>query len=202
MERCNHTSNYHTGIDFRIKTIEIDGKRVKLQIWLDNHYMYKTPILLSFPIKGYCWTGEIPYNCCLLLSRSNGKLSQVPIPFSSLHSGRVRISSLHHITSSSSCVRLPFFLLPYSHTYVPEVIFNTLQGILVVYDVTNRSSFENLSEWLDHIKTVSPACKHSLSAYRMQAFGSAHALNHMSINHPFHVHLNGLCLYIVRSTRH
>ena len=48
------------------------------------------------------------------------------------------------------------YIFPLSEN-VEYMYLEYFQGILVVYDVTNRSSFDNLSEWLDHIKTVSYA---------------------------------------------
>ena len=71
------------GIDFRIKTIDINGKRVKLQIWDTAGQERFRTIAVSY--------------------------------------------------------------------------YRGAMGILVVFDVTNRSSFTNLSEWLEHIKTYAQA---------------------------------------------
>ena len=57
----NFTATHLTtiGIDFKIKTIEVDSKQIKLQI-------------VSFYTVGYRWPGKIPHDYSDLLQRSHG----------------------------------------------------------------------------------------------------------------------------------
>ncbi|NXN03919.1 RAB10 protein, partial [Sylvia borin] len=72
------------GIDFKIKTVELQGKKIKLQIW--SHW------------EGVTW-------------------------------GKV-LERFHTITTS---------------------YYRGAMGIMLVYDITNAKSFENISKWLRNI---------------------------------------------------
>ena len=80
------------GIDFKIKTVELQGKKIKLQIW-DT-------------------------------------------------AGQERF---HTITTSY------YRLVPSSDQINLEFHFSGANGILLVYDITNPKSFDNISKWLRNI---------------------------------------------------
>ena len=41
---------------------------------------------------------------------------------------------------------------------VDKVHFRKVQGLLLVYDVTNRKTFDNLPKWIQHLKKVLLHC--------------------------------------------
>ena len=59
------------GIDFKVKTILINGKKIKLQV-----LVVVVPSMLCCNVvlldMGHCWTGEIPHHHYLLLQTGHG----------------------------------------------------------------------------------------------------------------------------------
>ena len=78
------TSSFITtiGIDFKIKTIDLDGKRIKLQIWYvldayaydtyDSKHFSLTCTYIFFFLQGYCGSGAFPYHYYCLLPWCHG----------------------------------------------------------------------------------------------------------------------------------
>ena len=96
------------GIDFKIKNIQLDGKRIKLQVRC-----------LIFSMR------------CLLTN-----------PFSH-HS---HFHRLHQIWDTAGQERFRTITTSY---------FRGAQGILLVYDVTDRNSFISIRNWVAQIQMVS-----------------------------------------------
>lgn len=67
--------SWSTGVDFKVKTIVLGGKRVKLSIWVS---LKKARLLWWFMdcmIIGHSWSGEISYFDSKLLPRCTGGYS-------------------------------------------------------------------------------------------------------------------------------
>lgn len=61
------------GIDFKMKTIEIEGKKIKLQIWYDKFFNLALHSSINFgQLKGYSWSRTFLYYNIDLLQRSYG----------------------------------------------------------------------------------------------------------------------------------
>ena len=88
------------GIDFKIKTVELQGKKIKLQIWDTAGQERFHTITTSY----YRWIKNF----------------------------------------------LPTFLPTYSMADF-LFLFSGANGILLVYDITNPKSFDNISKWLRNI---------------------------------------------------
>ncbi|KAJ3383065.1 GTP-binding protein [Lobulomyces angularis] len=88
------------GIDFKIKTVEIDGKLIKLQIW--GKVTFKLQILKTIKILVYKDTA-----------------------------GQERFRN------------------------ITNAYYRGAMGIFIVYDVTDRKSFESLNEWKRNVEKLS-----------------------------------------------
>ena len=93
------------GIDFKIKNIEIDNKRIKLQIW-DTAGQERFRTITTSYFRGAQVRGNHIISCCVQKA----------------------------------------FLT----TFCPAQ--NLIQGILLVYDVTDRRSFESIRNWISQIQ--------------------------------------------------
>ncbi|KAM7279375.1 hypothetical protein ACFE04_006509 [Oxalis oulophora] len=103
------------GIDFKIRTIELDGKRIKLQIWdTAGQERFRTITTGNFPSL-YC--------------------SDVALKL-------VALSNVQTI-SSTLAPEITWWLSPY---------YRGAMGILLVYDVTDESSFNNIRNWIRNIE--------------------------------------------------
>lgn len=91
------------GIDFKIRTIELDGKRIKLQIVRVLNQFEQRVVLTRGIAVGHCRTGTIPNNHHGILPWSNG------YPFGVRRYRRTIIQQ---------CVAL---LLPIDHTVTCEL---------------------------------------------------------------------------------
>lgn len=49
---------YTIGIDFKVKNITVDGKKIKLQVCCNVEKKYFVKLTLPLDM-GYCWTGKI-----------------------------------------------------------------------------------------------------------------------------------------------
>lgn len=96
------------GIDFKIKTIDLKGKRIKLQIWYCIFFLSKKMILMLFLFIFYIFRDT---------------------------AGQERF---HTITTS---------------------YYRGAMGIMLVYDITNAKSFDNIAKWLRNIDEVSDFVK-------------------------------------------
>ena len=69
-----------TGIDFKIKTIELQGKKIKLQIWLVSLFMHWFLVIYLFlfsHFQGHCWSRTISHYYNILLQGGNGHHASV-----------------------------------------------------------------------------------------------------------------------------
>nr|GMC61749.1 ras-related protein RABE1c-like [Ipomoea batatas] len=108
------------GIDFKIRTIELDGKRIKLQIWdTAGQERFRT---ITTGAKG-----------CSYFSMNLVDLVTLIFVYT------IRSHCLHRHALPSS--------LSTSATY-----YRGAMGILLVYDVTDESSFNNIRNWIRNIE--------------------------------------------------
>ena len=102
------------GVDFKIRTIELDGKTIKLQIVSDHS-------LVVLPPAHSLWPPSATYLCripsCIKLA-PNSQWDTA---------GQERFRT---ITSS---------------------YYRGAHGIIIVYDITDRESFDNVKQWLNEI---------------------------------------------------
>ncbi|KAH7542505.1 hypothetical protein FEM48_Zijuj02G0081100 [Ziziphus jujuba var. spinosa] len=123
------------GIDFKIRTIELDGKRIKLQIWdTAGQERFRTITTGNFPNSlGHTL---LCLQVIVLASRS-----------SCSYSGVVGTFSAHQLLKQQarSCIGIIGILL--LNTY-----YRGAMGILLVYDVTDESSFNNIRNWIRNIE--------------------------------------------------
>lgn len=104
---CYNVYLFFSGIDFKIKTVELRGKKIKLQIW----YVCKL----------------IRLECRLM------HLYRIVLMLSSICRDTAGQERFHTITTS---------------------YYRGAMGIMLVYDITNEKSFENIVKWLRNIDEV------------------------------------------------
>ncbi|KAH9701124.1 putative GTP-binding protein ara-3 [Citrus sinensis] len=115
------------GIDFKIRTIELDGKRIKLQIWdTAGQERFRT-----------ITTGVYGCRITQLRTWKSSWRSYLPHKWGSLGSA--------HATYVLE-IRTPFWLAQVLAYY------RGAMGILLVYDVTDESSFNNIRNWIRNIE--------------------------------------------------
>ncbi|KAH9701125.1 putative GTP-binding protein ara-3 [Citrus sinensis] len=123
------------GIDFKIRTIELDGKRIKLQIWdTAGQERFRT-----------ITTGVYGCRITQLRTWKSSWRSYLPHKWGSLGSA--------HATYVLE-IRTPFWLAQVLAYY------RGAMGILLVYDVTDESSFNNLA-----VLCRSKYCTYKIASY-------------------------------------
>jgi Ras-related protein Rab-8A len=94
------------GIDFKIRTIELEGKKIKLQIWDTAGQERFRTITTGFPFFFLTRQGTTPPSSCLIV--------------------------------------LSFSFSP--------AYYRGAMGILLVYDVTDEKTFNNIRNWIRNIE--------------------------------------------------
>lgn len=103
-----HSSSI-TGIDFKIKNVDIDGTKIKLQIWDTAGQVCVCVCCIVY--------------CCVL----------------------TRVLSF-------SLTLLSIYITQERFRTITTSYFRGAQGILLVYDVTDRRSFESIRNWISQIQ--------------------------------------------------
>ncbi|KAG6430445.1 hypothetical protein SASPL_108512 [Salvia splendens] len=109
------------GIDFKIRTIELDGKRIKLQIWdTAGQERFRTITTVHVHLIAASSFGVI---------KLHGSVEAVAAPFeTSLNTATVLLNSSF------------------------AAYYRGAMGILLVYDVTDEASFNNIRNWIRNIE--------------------------------------------------
>ncbi|KAK9186105.1 hypothetical protein WN943_026467 [Citrus x changshan-huyou] len=113
------------GIDFKIRTIELDGKRIKLQIW-------DTAGQERFRTITTALVGMGVYGC---------RITQLRTWKSSWRS---------YVSTTLWEIIVSGTLMPNNHN--AAAYYRGAMGILLVYDVTDESSFNNIRNWIRNIE--------------------------------------------------
>uniref|UniRef100_A0A804MGJ6 Uncharacterized protein n=1 Tax=Zea mays TaxID=4577 RepID=A0A804MGJ6_MAIZE len=114
------------GVDFKIRTVEVEGKTVKLQI-VSGLLNACTSNIISFPSTLWDTTGQERFRTIT----------------SSYYRGAHGI-----IVSKSLSLRNTFPKIIYLHFSEHTLVAPPLQN---VYDITDMESFNNVKQWLDEI---------------------------------------------------
>ncbi|MBA0807302.1 hypothetical protein Gohar_023115, partial [Gossypium harknessii] len=127
------------GIDFKIRTIELDGKRIKLQIWDTAGQERFRTITTAENIPCFLSWGE----------KSWVSLVGKHVPDNKLGSGKqLCFSGEKDILEAVLCCHKPVAESPIFST----AYYRGAMGILLVYDVTDESSFNNIRNWIRNIE--------------------------------------------------
>ncbi|KAG5459863.1 MAG: P-loop containing nucleoside triphosphate hydrolase protein [Olpidium bornovanus] len=127
------------GIDFKIRTIELDGKRIKLQIW-DTAGQERFRTITT--------AGALRFKRCSTRPRRVGNRGAVF--FASADGGRPPPPT--HPRSKSDSGTLPFNNSASDLPNVNAAYYRGAMGILLVYDVTDERSFNNIRNWIRNIE--------------------------------------------------
>ncbi|KAL3313848.1 Ras- protein Rab-3 [Cichlidogyrus casuarinus] len=150
------------GIDFKIKTILLDGKTIKLQIWdtagqerfrtiTSSYYRGAMGILLVYSVtqRGSfenisSWTKAIAENANANVEKIivGNKCDMTEEREVSKEEGE-KVARDHNVWDTAG--QEQFHTINYSY-------YRGADGIILVYDVTNRLSFDNINKWLRDIK--------------------------------------------------
>ncbi|KAB5540787.1 hypothetical protein DKX38_013761 [Salix brachista] len=118
-------------IDFKIRTIELDGKRIKLQIWdTAGQERFRTITTGMFLFCRYCF----------LRDRNGEDISE-----STLRNILSNLYRCEWLTLASGKPRGLMHELQLAY-------YRGAMGILLVYDVTDESSFNNIRNWIRNIE--------------------------------------------------
>ena len=139
----------NAGIDFKIRTIELDGKRVKLQIWW-------VQFIYFFSLKKKYVTQSSPLTV------------EADLMFSGTLQDRRGFAPSPQLTTEGPWwVCAPSFTSSSWIYLVHHVVWDLVceddyfssQGIMLVYDISNEKSFENIKNWIRNIEEVSSEMK-------------------------------------------
>ncbi len=108
------------GVDFKIKTIELDGQKIKLQIW--------------FALASWC---SLSHAINMPFYRDTAGQERFQTITSSYYRGI--LGWMECIVCHNLTIMLWFLNPPGAH------------GIIVMYDVTDQKSFDNIHKWLKEI---------------------------------------------------
>ncbi|CRK23720.1 hypothetical protein BN1708_013782 [Verticillium longisporum] len=159
------------GIDFKIRTIELDGKRVKLQIWdtagqerfrtiTTAYYRGAMGILLVFDVDGglernydflikllLIGDSGVGKSCCLLRfsedSFTPSFITTIGIDF-----------KIRTIELDGKRVKLQIWDTAGQERFrtITTAYYRGAMGILLVYDVTDERSFNNIRTWFANVE--------------------------------------------------
>jgi Ras-related protein Rab-1A len=121
------------GVDFKIKTLDIDGKTVKLQIWDTGAWRCR------------CCRGQV----FRLLTRPSLFFSLLPVGSLGISVGAFRVCDCGYIAWISAilcCAAGQERFRTITSSY-----YRGAQGIILVYDCTDRESFNNVKQWMGEI---------------------------------------------------
>uniref|UniRef100_A0A9J7XI17 small monomeric GTPase n=1 Tax=Cyprinus carpio carpio TaxID=630221 RepID=A0A9J7XI17_CYPCA len=125
----NFNSTYIStiGIDFKVKTVDVEGKKVKLQVW-DTAGQERFKTITTAYYRGAMVRREM--QTILFGPIATCKLTCVVI---------VRPRLFQQLLKHVMMVMVHYF----------DSVF---QGIILVYDITDEKSFENIQNWMKSIK--------------------------------------------------
>lgn len=129
------SGNYITtiGVDFKIRTVVIDGKRVKLQIWDTGNVFFFLFDQIKFFIL--CW--------------SNFFFKRKPKLIFSAGQERFRTITSTYVNIANLSLS-NIFIVKFKYKFYRY--YRGTHGVIVVYDVTNGESFANVKRWLQEIE--------------------------------------------------
>ncbi|CAE6421332.1 unnamed protein product [Rhizoctonia solani] len=131
------------GVDFKIRTIELEGKTVKLQI---VRVQYPGSVIL-------------PRNALVPLNDPIGCRKDIPDP-RSISPSALRAVVISHLSTCfllAAFALLTFFITQWDTAgqerfrTITSSYYRGAHGIIVVYDVTDNDTFTNVKQWLQEI---------------------------------------------------
>ena len=121
-------------IDFKIKTIDLDGKRIKLQIW-DTAGRAEHTAQHSAQRRAEA-------------GRASVRMTLLPVVFADSALACV----VCRIASPRSPLRRAVLLGQERFRTITTAYYRGAMGILLVYDVTDEQSFQNIRNWIRNIE--------------------------------------------------
>ncbi|XP_052380168.1 ras-related protein Rab-15-like isoform X13 [Oncorhynchus keta] len=134
-----HPSHISTiGVDFKMKTLEIDGIKVRIQIW-DTAGQERYQTITKQYYRRAQVRGQIRYEV-----RSD-KITTIPHDIAGTRSDQVRGQIRYEVRSGKI-------------TTIPHDIAGTRsdQGIFLVYDITSERSFQHIMKWASDVDEYAP----------------------------------------------
>ncbi|XP_031512842.1 ras-related protein Rab-40B [Papio anubis] len=144
------------GIDYKTTTILLDGRRVKLQLWSPREHPHPTtvgtaPGELPHPTTTGTAPGEHPQPQLHQAFSEGGSVSP-----SALAGPAAQLQASHPVCSQVPAPRAlagPALELP--------------QGVILVYDIANRWSFDGIDRWIKEIDEHAPGVPKILVGNRL-----------------------------------